>query len=567
MHAKAIILDSAVGGILRSLRLSSFGCSKLISLQPTDSPFGFGQYRLWPLHFAKSSNEIRQSRSLRIHPTTVYRIILILLILLTLSAPSRAGENPPPPEEGAIITFWPFIDYRESPREGFSNLSILGPLFKLQKKGGDTDTALRPFFYRSESDDSSQSDYLYPVASAKSDNDGEFLQVLKLYQKRTPSPGEVERRGTMLFPFYISGTSEKHGPYTSVFPFYGDIYERFWRDEYHYVMFPLYGRTVKKGTETRNYLYPFFSLISGEKESGFHFWPLYGESQKEGVYRKRFALWPVFFQEETALDTDAPQSRFYLFPFYTSAESRKRSERHYLWPFFGYVSDREKKLEERHYFWPFVSTIRSESRHMDRYLPFFSEDRRKERVKRWYLWPFYSHEKLTTDKFLQERDRVLFFLYSDNRETWTADGSERRRTMVWPLLTYRKDERQVKTVTFPAPVEPILDKEGVEKNWAPLWRLYVQKWNDSGDSAVSFLWNLYWHEKRGEDLAVEFFPLLYYRSEKERTDLAFLKGLVRYRKRNHESKLSFFWLPFGVEWGMPAMPDGGRPRMDPRSGM
>ena len=76
----------------------------------------------------------------------------------------------------------------------------------------------------------------------------------------------------MFFPFYISGTSKKYGPYTSVFPIYGDIYERFWRDEYHFVLFPLYGRTVKKGTTSRNYLYPFFNTIEGEKESGFHFW-------------------------------------------------------------------------------------------------------------------------------------------------------------------------------------------------------------------------------------------------------------------------------------------------------
>ena len=74
LPVQAINLDSAVGGILRSLRLPSFCCSKLISLQPIHSPFGFGKYRLWPLHFAKSSNEIRQSRSLRIPPTTGFRI-------------------------------------------------------------------------------------------------------------------------------------------------------------------------------------------------------------------------------------------------------------------------------------------------------------------------------------------------------------------------------------------------------------------------------------------------------------------------------------------------------------
>ena len=74
LPVQAINLDSAVEGILRSLRLPSFCCSKLVSLQPIHSPFGFGKYRLWPLHFAKSSNEIRQSRSLRIPPTIGFRI-------------------------------------------------------------------------------------------------------------------------------------------------------------------------------------------------------------------------------------------------------------------------------------------------------------------------------------------------------------------------------------------------------------------------------------------------------------------------------------------------------------
>lgn len=493
---------------------------------------------------------------------------IIFLFFLTVASPLCAEEQQPENEEGSIITLWPFFDYRESPQQGFRNLSILGPLLKFQRNGETEITAVRPFFFRTsdESDDTARTEYLYPLASSETWAEGKYSQVLHLFQKRTPGPDVEESRGTMLFPFYISGTSEKHGRYVSVFPFYGDIYDRFWKDEYHYVLFPLYGRTVKKGTETRNYLYPFFSLIRGEKESGFQFWPLYGQAEKEGVYRKRFALWPVYLQEELGLDTDAPTRKFYLFPFYTSSESRKRSEKHYLWPFFGYISDTEKKLEERDYFWPFVVTVRSETRNLDRYLPFYSVDRRKNSLKRWYMWPFYSHQELNSDSYQLERNRVLFFLYSDATETWTIDGKSRSKVSCWPLFTYRSDERGVKTVSFPAPVEPILNKEGIENSWAPLWRLYIQKWNDAGDSAVSFLWNLYWHESRGEDLAYELFPFVSYRSEKKGTDLALLKGLIRYRKQNDTNELRFLWLPFGIEWGKPALPEQRKAGMDTRSG-
>jgi hypothetical protein len=494
---------------------------------------------------------------------------IIFLIVLSVASPLCAQEQQAEEEEGSIITFWPLFDYRESPRQGFSNLSILGPLFKFQRNGDADVTAVRPFFYRTgdDSDDTARTDYLYPLASSETWADGKFLQVLHLFQKRTPLPGMEERQGTMLFPFYISGTSEKYGHYVSVFPLYGDIYERFWKDEYHYVLFPLYGRTVKNGTETRNYLYPFFSLIKGEKESGFQFWPLYGQAEKEGVYRKRFALWPIYLQEELGLDTDTPTRKFYLFPLYTSSVSRKRTEKHYLWPFFGYVSDSDKKLEERDYFWPFVVTIRGEARNLDRYLPFYSEDLRKNSLKRWYLWPLYSHEELTSDIYQLERNRVLFFLYSDATETWTVDGKSRSKVSCWPLFTYRSDERGVKTVSFPAPVEPILDKEGIEKSWAPLWRLYIQKWNDAGDSAVSFLWNLYWHESRSDGLAYELFPFISYRSEKELTDLALLKGLIRYLRHNETNELRFLWLPFGVEWGKPVMLNERKTGIAMRSGM
>jgi len=494
--------------------------------------------------------------------------LIIFLIALSVASPLFAQEEQQAEaEEGSIITFWPFFDYRESPRQGFRNLSVLGPLFKFQRTGETEVTAVRPFFYRTEdaNDDTARTAYLYPLASTETWADRKYSQVLQLFQKRTPLPGEVERRGTMLFPFYISGTSEKHGHYVSVFPFYGDIYDRFWKDEYHYVLFPLYGRTVKKGTETRNYLYPFFSLIKGEKESGFQFWPLYGQAEKEGVYRKHFALWPIYLQEEQGLDTDSPTRKFYLFPLYTSSISKKRTEKHYLWPFFGYVSDSDKKLEERDYFWPFVVTVRGESRNLDRYLPFYSEDRRKNYLKRWYLWPLYSHEELTSDSYQLERNRLLFFLYSDATETWTVDGASRSKVAFWPLFTYRSDERGVKTVSIPAPVEPILNKDGIENSWAPLWRLYIQRWNDSGDSAVSFLWNLYWHENRRDGLAYELFPFISYRSEKQRTDLALLKGFVRYRKQNETNELRFLWLPFGLEWGKPVMPDQRKPRMDIRS--
>jgi len=480
----------------------------------------------------------------------LFRITIAALLALLAFTPQLGAEEH---ARGTIFTIWPLIDYRDSPAEGFSNLSILGPLIKFQTKGAERETAIRPFFYRSENtkEQTSSTHFLYPAAFHESSPATDTYQVLRLYQNSNfrKDEGEAHESSSMLFPFYIAGESKKHGSYRSVFPFYGDIYDRFWRDEYHFVMFPFYGSTVNRGTTVSHYLYPIFSSTKGEKESGFEMFPLYGQSEKEGVYSKRFVLWPFFTTGKSGLDTDNPTDKTFLFPLYASTDSPQKTSRSYLWPFFGYTDDRAKKLAEVDYFWPFVSTLRGETRHADTFLPFYSRDTFPGGEKVWYLWPFYKHEEIRSDIFNRDQDRVLFFLYRDSRESWPKDGSQRRRIAMWPLFLYNLNPQGVSSLSLPAPVESVFDKEGIEQNWAPLWRFYQRRWDEYGNSASSLLWNLYWHERRGEELAYELFPLISYRGSKEESDLRLLKGLISLKQSGEEKELNLFWLPFGLKWG------------------
>jgi hypothetical protein len=486
--------------------------------------------------------------SQRLMPVTRIFIASLFVLFAFVSASGAAQLG-----GGTIFTLWPLIDYRDSPAEGFSNLSILGPLIKFQKKGTDLDTAVRPLFYRTDhtKEKSSSTYFLYPAAFQENTPESDTYEVFRLFQKNNFRKDEGEKRDSsaMLFPFYIAGRSEKYGDYRSVFPIYGDIYERFWRDEYHFVMFPLYGSTVKHGTTTRHYLYPFFSTTTGEKESGFEVFPLYGQSAKEGVYSKRFVLWPFYTTGKTGLDTANPTEKSFLFPLYASTDSPKKTSRSYFWPFFGYTDDREKKLKEVDYFWPFISTIRGEKRHLDSFLPIYSHDTFENGERRWYLWPFFRHEEIRSESFNRDSDRVLFFLYRSSRESWPKDGMEKRRTAMWPLFLYQKTPGGVSSISLPAPVESILDKEGIEKNWAPLWRLYQRRWDEDGNSASSLLWNLYWQERRGEDLAYELFPLVSYRAVKGDSEFKLFKGLISLKSSKEEQELSLLWLPFGLKWG------------------
>jgi hypothetical protein len=120
---------------------------------------------------------------------------------------------------------------------------------------------------------------------------------------------------------------------------------------------------------------------------------------------------------------------------------------------------------------------------------------------------------------------------------------------LWPLFLYQEKENGVSSISLPAPVESVLDKEGIEQNWAPLWRLYQRRWDEDGNSASSFLWNLYWQERRGDELAYELFPFISYRSGKKEGELKLLKGLISLKRSGEEQDLRLFWLPFGLKWG------------------
>lgn len=476
-------------------------------------------------------------------------LIGVFCAVLAAATPLWAAEA----HEGTIVTFWPLFDYRSSPAEGFQNLSILGPLVKFENRGADRETAIRPFFFAADNPTlgTSSTDFLYPAASRERSPEADSYRVFGLFRKQSfrKQEGERKEEGTSLLPFYVSGTSERYGPYRAFIPFYGDIYQRFWRDEYHFVLFPLYGQTVNHGTTVDHYLFPFFSRTRGENESGFDIFPLYGQSEKSGVYRKRFVLWPFFVASDTGLDTDNPTRKRLFFPFYAETDAPKLTARSYLWPFFGYVDDRGRKIRETDWFWPFFATVKGEEVQSDIFLPFYSHEVSKTGEKSWFLWPLYKRDQLRSEEYRESYNRLLL-LYSDREGFWPKEGTSRRRLAVWPLFLYKRSPVGVSSISFPAPVETLLDREGIDRNWAPFWRLYQRRWNDRGMSASSFLWNLFWHERRGEDLAYELFPLVFYRGEKGGSDLRLLKGLIGLKKSpDGEKELSLFWLPSGLKWG------------------
>ncbi|MDO3379655.1 hypothetical protein [Geoalkalibacter halelectricus] len=485
-----------------------------------------------------------------------WRFLLGAVAILLFMAGGAGAQIGGGEGEDRIFTLWPLIDYRSSPQVDYRSLRLLGPFFKHERKGSETEFGLRPLFFRAQDreDDLRYSEYLYPVASSRHEDGRRYRQVLRLYQSDFDRRDENHEDSFTLFPFLFYGEDREQGEYFAFFPLGGKMYGRFWRDEIRFTLFPLYGYTRRGDTEITNIVWPVYARIEGENEAGVKFWPLYGHSEKEGVYRKRFVLWPFYFNEHLGLDRDNPRHRRGVFPFYLAEDSPTRSQRTWLWPFFSHIVDHERDYEEWNLPWPLVRHAEGSYRESRKFLPFYSNERTGAMERRWVGWPIYLHSRLTTEELVRERSRVLFFLYSNLEERLLLEDDQEyvrlKRVALWPLFNYER-RRGVSHFSTLALLEPFFpDSGGIRRNWSPLYSLYQSKWDTHGNHISSFLWNLYWKERRGEDLAYELFPLIRYEGEGgAMKEFKLLKGLVHVVRDENGGRFSLFYLPWGFSWG------------------
>ncbi len=473
------------------------------------------------------------------------RCLLILLLCLLLHAERAAADD------GSVVTLWPAVDYRASASADYSSLHLLGPFLKYETKGFETEYAFRPFFYRAVDDEGeSSTDILYPAIGHKNDKGVVRFHLFHLLHSDFGPREAGSRNQSYLFPFLFYGEDPEQGRYAAFFPLHGTLYNWFGRDRISFTLFPLYSRTEKAGTRVDNVLWPFFARISGEDEAGIKVWPVYGHSAKQGVYRKTFFLWPLFFSQSLALDTANPSEYRAFWPFYVNRESPQLSETTYLWPFFKKTVNRAKEYESMSMPWPLVRITTGERYHGMQLLPFYADETMDVKRQRWYLWPVYKIEEMHSELIERRRDRLLFFLYSDTRELKRETDASMRRIALWPLFGYKRSSG-VSHLHVLAPVEPVFpDNDAIERLWSPLWRLYQQKWDDHGNAVVSLIWNLFWSERQGDRLAWELFPLVEYRRQSsESRDLKLLKGLIRYRAEDGARSLNLLFLPWGLSWG------------------
>ncbi|HTL17730.1 MAG TPA: hypothetical protein VL793_10865 [Patescibacteria group bacterium] len=412
----------------------------------------------------------------------------------------------------------------------------MGPLFYQEHAESQRTWAVPPLisFTTDEATGMKEFDILYPLLTY--DRYGEqyrwqLMQLLSL--AGGPHPDETSRDRFTVFPLYFQQrSSDPSKNYTAIVPFYGHLKNRLFRDEIYFVMFPIYGRSIKKGVVTDNYLFPIFHLRHGPGLTGWQFWPLVGHEHKDVTmatngfndqivvpgHDSLFVLWPIFFNDHTGTGTTNETWQQGALPLYSFERSAQRTATTVIWPFFSRIDDRVKKYREWDAPWPLIEYARGEGKTTTRFWPLFSQAHTATLEDDFYLWPVYKYNRARLDPLDRRRVRIVFFLFSDTVDRNTETGAAARTTYLWPFFIKRRDLIGNTRLQVFAPLEPFVQgSHKIARDYSPLWSVWRQEASPRRSaSSQSLLWNLYHRQTSpGHKKVSLFFGLFQYQSGPE----------------------------------------------------
>lgn len=463
------------------------------------------------------------------------RLLLLFVLLLGAGTSSQADE---PLHAGFIYDQFnltltpPAVDLHL-----WTRTEAAGPLFYSEQQETRHTWAIPPLFSFTEdpATESEEYDFVYPILTYDRYGQQYRWQLFQLFSfAGGPTQKEKVRRRFTLFPIYFQQrSSDPNENYTAYGPFYGDLKNRLFRDEIHYVMFPFYSETRKKDVVTDNYVYPLFHLRHGDGLTGWQFWPFVGHEHKVlttetngfgdvstiAGHDHRFIMWPFYFNQHNNLGTTNEQWMLGSIPAFDLMRSPMRDSTTVLWPFFSSIDDREKSYHESQMPWPFVVIARGDGKRTTRFFPFFSQARspgtnsaaNATQESNFYLWPAYLYKRFHSDPLDRSRMRIFFFLYSDTMQKNTATGVYQRRRDFWPFYTHKRDYDGNTSLQVLSILEPYLPQsKSIERDYSQVWSLWRSQNNPrTGAASQSLLWNLYRHESRPGFRRTSFFFGLY----------------------------------------------------------
>ncbi len=437
-------------------------------------------------------------------------------LLGTLSEPFSTSE--PSFEDQFSVQFTPNREYQP-----------YGPLFskeyEYQSGNTHTRTTFPPLFsYENYPElEVSEFDVLYPIFGIDHFGFEKRTQFCQIFNWISAANDEdkLTRRYTIYPLLFIQRSEEPDNDYFAVMPFYGNLTNRMWRHEVHFIMAPFYVKTRLRDVVTKNYLYPFVHTRTGDQLMGWQVWPFVSSETriahtKEDIWgdpvfvpghRKQFILWPIALRYDKDIGTDNPKEFRAILPFYAQMESPQRDNYIVMGLLYNQVDDRAQRYREWDAPYPLIAFARGEGKTTNRIFPFYSESFNEKMHNDFLLWPLWKTTASEYKDIKRRRERVLFYLYSDVQEHYASTQQDYHRTDVWPLISAKENTDGTYKVDMLSPFEPFFhNNKSIERNWTPsasIWSLEENIKNEELKEA--FFWNLYRHEENKKTKRWSFF--------------------------------------------------------------
>lgn len=479
--------------------------------------------------------------------TAACAALLAALTASAVTAPAWASEE----------NIWPaWVAQKDDSTQKITSWQAVGPIiYKQPSLDQLTASGVRPLYLQRKNDAGIvvESNVLYPFFTYRR-YDGYYRWSVFNLINRTGTLGQGPKKqqpvsdGSFdIWPFYFSrNTGSPDSSYKGLLPIGGQIKNRLGYDRLSWVLFPLYGKTEKRGVTDTFTPWPFIRTTQGNQTTGFAFWPIYGHREKPNDFAREFYLWPLGYKSVTGLSDPQPVVKKGFLPFYALESGPRVNSATYGWPFFGWVSVTDngpKSFHEKHYFWPFFVQAKGEQRTINRWAPFYSHSHIRGTDKTWVLWPAFKRAAWNADNLDQTQHQFLFFVYwSLKQESPTNPNlAPAYKKHLWPLFTVWDNGAGRKQVQALSPFEVFFPRnDTVRESWTPLFALY--RYNRAAPDKVSnsLLWNAVTWKRDEDKKEFRLGPIFSVERGPERNRIALLSGVLGFKRKPGKPG----WRPF-----------------------
>ena len=413
------------------------------------------------------------------------------LALASLLLCACAGFTPRCEEDPFRRGLWPVYTGDSEEWAGVRESRSLGPFLHWEKSDGQRFFEARPLYSSIRAENLKRRDWLYPLAARREMPDRDQSWLLLLARSRSDHEHETKQR---LFGFVYDGHTAGGEKYGGLFPLGGRFLERFGWDKIQFWLWPIFARGQKGGYTETQILWPFFAYGSGDGRKLFRFWPLFGVRQQEGVYDRRFYLWPFIHHRRERLDSAQPRNLFYVLPLYGRLDWGPRASRFYLLPLYLKWWNRNKPdIYRTDLVWPIYTRGRkADGTEFFALRPFYGSSRSDEHDRFSVLLGLVGRERRYSDEFQGQAWR-LWWISRLSRSSEKGIG-DTRHIDLWPfyrLLDVREaDGSSYGFVRLPylLPMRG-LHPDGWDRHYNKLFELYGSRWRN-GEYRSSTLFGL-----------------------------------------------------------------------------